>query len=66
MSKFKIKVTLTETKTYSYEIDAPKQSKAEDGAYDRAIGDLPRQGMTTDEDGNRTSSSRPAMRGVRE
>jgi hypothetical protein len=37
MSKFKIKVTLTETKTYSYEIDAPKQCKAEDEACDRAI-----------------------------
>ena len=49
--KYKFNYTLTATKTYSYEIDAPNYRKAENEAYDRAIGDFTATGDDAEEDG---------------
>ena len=49
--KFQVNITLTATKTFSYEIDAPGWKKAESEAFDRAMGDFNATGEDATEDG---------------
>lgn len=49
--KFKVSITLTASKTFTYTVDAPTWKKAEYEAYDRAIDEFKPTGEDATEDG---------------